>query len=87
MTVKREGHPCPPAGFEPAILASERPHSDALGRAGNRPVPCKRTSAFRRLRPRGQSASASYNEIKMLFYWNWMNFYQKIMLIANWWLL
>ena len=31
-TRKRQA-PMPPAGFEPAILASERPHTHALDRA------------------------------------------------------
>ena len=32
-TLKRDRHPCPPAGFEPAIPASEWPQTHALDRA------------------------------------------------------
>jgi hypothetical protein len=33
-TLTTDRHPCPPAGFEPTIPASERPQTDALDRAG-----------------------------------------------------
>jgi hypothetical protein len=31
-TIPRDRHPCPPEGFEPTILATERPQTHALDR-------------------------------------------------------